>query len=121
MDDSLAIEEVDRYDRVFILTERGCVNCNRSFSNFIEKELDEHSLCIVNASGRIVDISYYQKNEAQNIIFDYDRFFVKNDVIETSSVIYLKNNEVDTIVELDEEQLGRQFEFFKGNSYTEDY
>lgn len=121
LDDSLGIERVEQYNRIFILTERGCVSCNRSFSNFIEKELDDHSLCILNASGRIVDISYYLENELKNVAFDYDNLFITNNIVETSSVIYLKNKEIDTIIELNVEQLERQFKFFKSKSYLTDY
>lgn len=121
LDDSLGIERVEQYNRIFILTERGCVSCNRSFSNFIEKELDDHSLCILNASGRIVDISYYLENELKNVVFDYDNLFITNNIVETSSVIYLKNKEIDTIIELNVEQLEKQFKFFKSKSYLTDY
>lgn len=44
-----------------------------------------------------------------------------NNIVETSSVIYLKNKEIDTIIELNVEQLERQFKFFKSKSYLTDY
>jgi len=111
--DSIDVEGLRAYNKVYVLTEKGCVSCNRSFSEFIENELDAESLCIVNASGRIVDISYYQDNELQNVIFDYENFLVKNNIVETSSTIFLDKGVVDTVIELDVKQLGRQFEFFQ--------
>jgi len=49
----------------------------------------------------------------QNVIFDYENFLVKNNIVETSSTIFLDKGVVDTVIELDVKQLGRQFEFFR--------
>jgi hypothetical protein len=116
--DSLKIDGKEQFSRIFILTEKGCINCNRSFSKVIEEEINDSTLCIISASGIMVDISSFQNGMQKNVIFDYDNFFINNDLINTSSIGYLVRGELDTIIELSAAELQNQFRLIKSNPFN---
>jgi hypothetical protein len=64
-----------------------------------------------------VDISNYQNSDLPNILFDQGDYFLNNNIIETSSVIYFNENSFDTIIELKAEELLDQFQFIQNNKW----
>ena len=73
---------------VFIISENGCLHCNREMSYIACKYLDNDNIFVIvnaNAGGRIVDISpYWDKHEFLS-----------------SYAVFIVNNKVDTILDAD--------------------
>lgn len=109
LDDSLAINDYQRYKRIYILTEQGCLNCNKSYSQFIQNELDDSSLCIVNAQGHKIDVSPFLESKKKNVVFDYDNFFIRNKMISNSAYILFDGKKIDTLFEIEAKSLFQQF------------
>jgi hypothetical protein len=98
---------------VFILTEYGCIPCNRKFSSYIKENVNNDSvLFLITASGSMVDITPYESNE-RNIFYDQNMDIEKYPIFKMSKAIYLKNNIVDTIISLSADQLESQMEYIK--------
>lgn len=98
---------------VFVLTEYGCIPCNRKFSSYIKENINNDSvLFLITASGSMVDITPYENNE-KNIFYDQNMNIKKYPIFKTSKAIYLKNNTIDTILLLNSEQLESQMEYIK--------
>lgn len=115
--DSLSTQNLNDYSIVYILTEKGCVNCNKAFANFIQNELKHNALCVVSASRLIIDISPFKKENKSNIIFDYENYFIKNNLIKTSSIAYMNAGKLDTIIELKAEELESQLSGVKNTVF----
>ena len=82
---------------ICILTENSCIACNRAFSSYLKKEIDNKStILIVNASGQMVDISHFQEIKSDNVFLHkfHDSFFNK------SRLIKLTNKKIDTIIDI---------------------
>ncbi len=82
---------------IFITEENGCMNCNRSFAQFMEKYTsNENILFILSSDGSKIDISHYQGYTNKNVFYDLKKEFKKENITDKSSVIFLKNKEIDT-------------------------
>lgn len=98
---------------VFVLTEYGCIPCNRKFSSYIQENVNNDSiLFLITASGSMVDITPYENNE-KNIFYDQNMNIEKYPIFKISKAIYLKNNGIDTIISLSAERLESQLEYIK--------
>lgn len=107
--DSLKVKK--KYAKLFYLSENGCHTCNKSFSHLIQTTFSDSNLYVVNASGMIIDISFFQDNQKENIVFDDANYFVNNGLGKSSSVIFMKNNKVDTLVKINSKDIERQFDY----------
>ncbi len=89
---------------VFIISERGCVNCNREMSKVATKFLDMQDIYVVvnaNAGGTLVDISpYWEVKKKDQISYDTAGYFIGHDM-QLSYAIFVVNNKVDTIIDSD--------------------
>lgn len=98
---------------IAIITEKGgCMNCNKSFSDFISTKLDDPAiLFLICSTGMMLDISFYLDNQNnKNVLFDQHDRFAETKLIEKSGVIFLKETAIDTVVEIDMETKEESFE-----------
>ena len=93
---------IEDFDHVLRISETGCPGCNKTFARLVEKYIQsKKNLYIVSARGALIDISpYLEAEQAPNIILDFNNKFGKTQVIENSGMIFLKNNKIDTIVDV---------------------
>ena len=92
-------KSTDSLESILVLTELGCVNCNRSFALFMEKHLSHsNSLCIITAQGRLVDISPFV--EQDHLLFDFEENFLDTRLSIESCVIFLEEGRIDTLVKV---------------------
>lgn len=95
---------------IFVLTESGCMNCNKQFSEFISKDVAKDDVvCLIKASGTRVDISGIENN---GITSFYDTN-PDEAILSESGVIFLKNKEIDTIIKIDAKTLDGSFSYIK--------
>jgi len=97
------MHQIENYDHVLRISETGCVGCNKSFANLVKTYLQsDKNLFIVSAKGAMVDISpYLDTQNPKNIIFDYENKFGPLNIIENSGIIFLKDNKIDTVINIE--------------------
>jgi hypothetical protein len=99
---------------VFVISEQGCMGCNKGLSKLAETYINNKScVFIIEASGAIVDVSIFENANTSTVFMDTKNQFQKLGMIEKSGVIFLKNNIVDTIINLDVNIIDKQFEFIE--------
>lgn len=97
------INITDNTAKIFILSENQCLPCNKRFSKLMTENLkDENSIFVINASGNLIDISSFKEFNSKRVIFlkKYE-----NDFFNTTKLIKLKNNEIDTIIDISYENV----------------
>lgn len=98
--------------KIFVLTENGCISCNRNFSNVISENINnKKSLFLIIASGTRVDISTF--NKKNNVYFDPQLDYMKYSIFSTSKVIYFKDSKIDTIINIEAKGLEKILEVIK--------
>ncbi|MEX1003534.1 MAG: hypothetical protein WDZ35_15555 [Crocinitomicaceae bacterium] len=98
---------------IIVISERGgCLSCTQSFANFISDYIiNTEILFIVCSPKGKIDISYFlQYKEQSNVFFDYNETILETELIKKSGVIFLKQNEVDTTIEIELETMKQSFE-----------
>ena len=94
---------------IYVLTENGCNNCNKSFLHLLIKvQKQDSTLILIVASGSRIDISEINSN-SKNVLFSKNSKTEKAyELLEKSKVIYIENNKIDTILTIEAPQLGDQ-------------
>jgi hypothetical protein len=92
------VQSLNNFKRIFVLTENGCSSCNKKFSKLmLDQVCDSSSLFLIFTSGTRVDISKFIEKK-NNIYFDSNLSTFNNNLFDSTSIIYLKNNSIDTII-----------------------
>jgi len=104
--------DINNYKTIFYVSENGCPTCAKSFSNAVQTYVfgKERALIILNAKGRILDTNPYREQTVSNVVLDYTSNFYRLRLSSTSCIISLKEQAVDTIIELNIYQLGSQLD-----------
>lgn len=97
---------------IFILTDIGCMPCNKHFSNLITDNLnDTSSLFLVLASSTNIDLTEFKKNKTR-VFYDKPEN-IKDNLLRNSKAIFIKNNKIDTAITIDARQIDLQFREIK--------
>ena len=93
---------------IFVLTDVGCMPCNKHFSNLITENLNNSSsIFLILASSTNIDLTEFKKSR-NNVFFDkQENLNIKN--LKKSKVLFLKNNNIDTSIIIDARQIDLQF------------
>lgn len=106
----------DKTSLILVLSEEGCLNCDKSFSNLLQKFINNpNALILITASGTRIDISSFQHDSIKNVFFDDRNEFSKLNLIEHSGAIFLNKNQIDTIVSIEASEIEKQFQFINDN------
>lgn len=98
------------YNTILVLSNKGCLTCNKNFAILQEDFINrDSSLIIVSAQGSMIDISNIL--EAKNKYSDFNQKFHKLNITKNSAYIKLKNNKVDTIIEMEAKNLKQSFKY----------
>ncbi len=100
---------------IVVISERGCMTCNKKFSRLMESMTSENKLVfIITASGGLFDIEHYFKpTEKNNILIDQKGAFHKLKIMQGSGVILLKGKEEIEIIEINPETINSQIKDIK--------
>jgi hypothetical protein len=110
--DSLKIQK--HYNKIIILSESGCIGCNKRYSTFVSSNLhNSEILFIVTASGNNLDISSLMENKATNLVFDYKNNLAKTNIFDGSGAIFTSNNTIDTIILIDAKDFDAQLNYIQ--------
>jgi len=104
--------DIDRYEAIFYVSENGCPTCNKTFSSAVQKHVfnKKNALIILNAKGHVFDIKPYREQGVSNVVVDFTSNFYRLHLSAASCIITLKEQAVDTIIELNVSQLGSQLD-----------
>jgi hypothetical protein len=99
---------------VFLLSEYGCIPCVKEFAELIKDYRNKpNTYIIICASGTFVDISPFIKDTALTNVYDDSQFVFRKDIYYFPSAIFLKDNKIDTIVDIAALKLDSIFTFIK--------
>lgn len=94
------VQQINDLKAIFVLTEEGCLPCNRSFGEIIENHLEDSTCLIwVTAMGTGLDISAYRSNE-KHVIWDYEDRMRAVGILKGSGVILLQDGRIDTVIQI---------------------
>jgi hypothetical protein len=96
--------------QIIVLSENGCVPCNKKFAAFISDSIDKgSSIILITASGARIDLSKFGV-ESENVFFDQNIYETAYQLFYESKIIFISGNSIDTIITLDARQIEQQFE-----------
>lgn len=105
----------DNKKAIYVLAEGNCINCSRSLSYLMEQKLSDTScVFLVTNKGGGLDLSLFKESlTSKDLFFDQNIEHIKgvDPVLKKSSVIFLKNKSIDTIIELKADMLQEQMDF----------
>lgn len=101
--------------KIFVLTEKGCMSCNKKFMELVEENISNKSaLILIGTDGSYLDVSKF--TPSKRILVDQSLIETGYTVLHESKVIYLRNKSIDSIVTIDARQIQRQFEFIRSKN-----
>ncbi|MEO9258507.1 MAG: hypothetical protein ABI207_08995 [Crocinitomicaceae bacterium] len=105
----------DSLSAIFVLTDRDCISCNRSFSEFIQHYLQRKDVgFVIESAGAMVDIApYLEQQKRPNLVFDQEHLLEKYKLPSKSGAYLLKNNKLDTLVFIHAATLVEEFKYLK--------
>ena len=68
---------------------------------------------IISANENIIDISEYKSNPIKNIYFDTEKKLYNENFISTSTVLFFKNQQIDTIAEISANDLNSKLDYIQ--------
>jgi hypothetical protein len=93
---------------IFVITEDGCPSCDRALADLLRSRTTvPHCLFLVRAEGLAIVLKGFL-SETDQVRID-DGGFKKLGILEGSGLVLLKNNKVDTVMELQVGQASQQF------------
>lgn len=97
--DSLNINK--SYEKIFILQNAGCYVCNIKFAQIIsDRPADKNELIIISAQNSDGLLKNMELHKGKDIVIDRKALFFRSSLLNNSAVIYFKNNQIDTILNL---------------------
>lgn len=103
-----------KFNTVIVVNETGtCPFCSSHFTNTVADYIDNKKiLFIIACRGVQIDISPFIGIPQDNIIIDYNNDFSKLKLTESCSIIELAERKIDTIIEIQPENLQNSLDFF---------
>lgn len=99
---------------IVILADNSCMSCNRQLSDLMAGYLERKDIqFVLSVHESVIDISPYQQSARKDLVFDYNHRLTDNGIIKGSTLLFLKNKAVDTMVQLDAATLEAQIAFLK--------
>lgn len=99
---------------ILILSEEGCMSCNKMFSNLLQCFINKpNAIILISASGTRIDISPFQHDSIKNVLFDESNEFSDLNLVEKSGAIFLHKGQIDTIINIEARNLEEQLGYIK--------
>jgi hypothetical protein len=72
---------------------------------------DPHTLFVISASGTKIDISGFDQAMSKNVIIDDNDTFLNLNILDKSGIIVFKQNDIDTIIPINANNLTDQLAY----------
>ena len=99
---------IDSYNKIILLTDNGCRNCNHTFAKIVENNYleDNSTLILTTSKGSHFNIIPFKGKS--NVLFDWN---IESLIPISSSVLYIKKNTIDTIITIDAKNFEEQMDY----------
>lgn len=114
LEDRYGVKLDKKTERIYVINDKGCGNCILSLSEFVKQNVnDAQALIIIHSRGTNVDLSAFEEKAKwnPNIIINHQIINDENDPFCRSSVVYLKDEKVDTIINIGDGDIYNQLEY----------
>ncbi|MDO4728236.1 MAG: hypothetical protein Q4B43_04435 [Bacteroidota bacterium] len=98
-------------DVIFALTSNGCRGCNVMLSDYMLSNTYP-AVYLISASSNSLDLSEYKKRKG-NIFMDWSNDKKLSALFDKSKVIFIKNKQIDTIVQIEAKTLEQTISYIK--------
>ena len=117
--EEMDFSQLDNYATLIVINEMGdCINCNNSFAQAMAgNEKNDNILFLISAQGSRVDISKYLDNQEHKVLFDHRNLFNRLNLIQKSAIIKLQDEQIDTIIQIDQTNLAFETSLFSSSAY----
>jgi hypothetical protein len=106
------IELKNGYSRIIVLTDNGCPSCTKSLARATEYSAqDTATLWLITSLGNSIKIDDYIHKK--NVVIDWQMNEKELPIFSETKIIYLKTNDIDTIINIDAYELEEQLEYIK--------
>lgn len=98
---------------IIVISSQGdCMNCNASYSRFVERFIDDPSVFfLVCTPGNHFDVSLYLEKESnENVFLDFADDFAALNLLERSGAIFIKEGAVENIMPISASTMTADFE-----------
>jgi len=110
--------DFDNLRAIMVVTERGCLSCNRAFADMLTEHLNDTTMLFwVSAMGQGVDISPFQLASGR-VIWDYEDRLRPLGLAEGSGAILIQHGAIDTIIPLDAKNIAESLDFLAGQFHA---
>ena len=100
-------------NKIVIISEgKGCASCEKAFAKTALEYLVDSTVFLVTATGNHIDIQPFLQLE-RNCFVDWQLNATEYSEFVSSRVIYLKNNEIDTVIIINSNEIMQQLEFIR--------
>lgn len=97
-----------KINSVYVLTDKGCMPCNKKFANKLKQMDKDSSLVLITAKQTSINLSGFDLSSKKNVLSDV--YFSKDyPFLRRSKVIYLGDKKIDSVIELNVRELDNQF------------
>ncbi|MFK8037109.1 MAG: hypothetical protein AB8B74_02370 [Crocinitomicaceae bacterium] len=105
------------FNSVIVVSEAGtCPFCTDHFTKAISNHINNQNiLFLVTTRGMNVDISSFIKTTRNNIVIDYSNDFSKLNLAKGCAIIELKEQQIDTIIQIQPENLQPSIDLFENH------
>jgi hypothetical protein len=94
---------------VVFISDHNCSTCNQMFVDFLKKKVDDKNIVFVVSSGaNKIDISTFLNATNENIVYDHNKALYYDDKLQTSMVFILNQDQVDTVLQINPQQVEDQ-------------
>lgn len=97
-----------KINSIFVLTDKGCMPCNKKFAKKLKQMDKDSSLVLITAKQTSINLSGFDLSSKKNVFNDV---YFSNDYpfLRRSKVIYLGDKKIDSVIELNVRELDHQF------------
>jgi len=100
-------------NKIVVITDKGCPSCTNTLARIALDELaDSTTLFYITSKGNNINILPFMELK-KNVIFDWQTGNKPIPQLSATGIVYLKNNQIDTIIKINAEEIGKQIEFIK--------
>ena len=101
---------------IVIVSDKSCSECNKRLSKVLVNYLHREDIqFVVSARESVLDLSQYLNAPRKDIVFDRNDRLSDQGVVKGSTILFLKDQKVDTTMQIDARQIDGQFAFLKEN------
>lgn len=99
---------------IVIIADNSCMTCNRELALLMTNYLKDPNIKFVIAAHESgMDLSAYLHTNRKDIVFDNNHQLTDQEIIKGSTILFLKNGDVDTTIRIEASKLEQQLQYLR--------